>query len=243
MKRLLILLLVPTLVLARSKGARHLDITPQTPDEDLPFTFDLDLNVYGQVGNPGTINDIGTTLYLAPTLMYQYHDLTFQIQSLNVPVRGGLAQNYQMDNYFGIIHTANVTNNIKVNSGAMVGAVYNYLHPGTTPSPIMIHDLSFVDINYVMGEDWLLHAGPYHVNHALSTTTDYFGYECGFQYTLLNFWRFQGDYYSGHSNVSGATVTTTMLFTKQFNFRFGIEVPTHNSGNEFSGDLGVVFKF
>lgn len=238
----LLLLTLNTHAKGKHSAPRHLDITPNLEDVEPTLVLDVDTNIYGGSSSTGNINDIGSTIYVNPLVQYSFKNLDFQFQSLNVPIKGGGAQNYEHDNYVGMMHTQDVSEHIRVVHGSILGFVYDYTNLHAASGPIVLHNFNFQDWNYIQ-DNWLIHAGAFYVNKALSTTTDYTSFQCGFQYTLNNFLRFQGDYVAGHSNVSGATVTTTLLLTKHFNFRFGVIVPEHNSGNEFAGDVGLIYKY
>ena len=192
------------------------------------WTMNSELNLYHVQGvQPAT------TLYLQQSFTYSTKsDWDFAISSQNIPFMGGGAQNYQMDTY------AQAAKTLRANGTSVVlGGMYGYqLYP--QPAPVgFSHQFYWLDADRSISDEIRIHSGAFYVNSALSTMTAYVGMMTGIKITHDD-WRFQADYFGGHTNVSGATVTLGYFVEDWFQPYLGVIVPERNSGNEFAGVAG-----
>jgi hypothetical protein len=207
----------------KAKPLRHVDTTPNPEDTDV-LSFQLEENFYSITENYQTVQ----THYVNATLDYSLSNgVDLQLATYNCPLAGGAAQNYQCDTYLNLSYTYKFNPQFSLTTGSQNGTVMQ-------SSVMQWHASNYSSLSY-QPFAWLsLRAGPYWVNQALSTTTDYLGYTTGFNLTFGKDVMMQADYFSGSNNVSGATVN---LFYKIF--YLGVGVPEQNSGNEFFGIWGV----
>ena len=220
-----LLLVAPGLAIAKgkSKPIRHVDTTPNQEDTDV-VSFQLEDNYYSITENYQTLQ----THYLNVTLDYSMQNgVDLQLATYNCPLVGGGAQNYECDTYLNVSYSYKFTPQLSLTTGSQNGTVFQ-------SSALQWHTSSYSSLSWQMF-DWLsLRAGPYWINKALSTTTDYLGYTTGFSLNFSKDVVMQADYFSGQNNVSGATIN---LFYKIF--YVGVGVPEQNSGNEFFGVWGL----
>ncbi len=221
----LLCLSVPVSVLAKAGKKGHptkkVDVRPNTNDNDV-WTFALETDFYE------------STTYLSPTVDFSSTDgWDLQAAFYNIPINGGGAQNYEWDSYLNLSKTFNLNSQFKALAG---------LQNGTTlfSSNRQWHNFDYGLLIYQPFPFINLHAGPYWANKALATTTDVLGYTTGFSVAFnRNQWLFQGDYYSGHNNVSGAVVNLYYQVLPKAQLYMGVGVPETDSGNEFYGITGL----
>lgn len=102
--------------------------------------------------------------------------------------------------------------------------------------------MDWYHIHHLDGLLWDL--GSYFANKAITTTTDFYGYTGGFTLHIIqNKLLCQGDYFSGHNNLSGAVINVIFYFIPSSNVYFGIGIPESNSGNEFYDNMGISHSF
>ena len=212
-------------VLAKSGKKTHpvkkVDVTPNTNDNDI-WTLTLESDIYE------------TTNYLNPIIDFSASNgWDVQMAFYSIPLYGGGAQNYEWDSYINLSKTFDINPYLKALAGSQNGTTlfskprqwhnFNY-------GLLIVQPLAFIN----------LHGGPYWANKALSTTTDVVGYTTGFAVDLIkDKLSFQGDYFSGHCNVSGAVVNLFYRLLPKVQVYMGVNVPETDSGNEFYGLLGV----
>lgn len=207
---------------AKSHPLRHVDTTPNTNDNDI-VSLQIEDNYYDISANYQDVQ----THYLNVTLDYSLRNgLDVQLATYNCPVSGGGAQNYECDSYLNLSYTYKFNRQFNFTLGSQNGTVFQN-------TAMQWHSSSYGTLSW-QPLTWLaLRAGPYWVNKALSTTTNYLGYTTGFNLIFNPDFFMQGDYFSGDNNASGAVVN---LFYKMV--YIGVGVPEYNSGNEFYGIWG-----
>lgn len=234
MKKLLILVFYLFPLLCFSKGGIHTIHTHPDLDDNNEVIINGSINYYHipdqiseTTGNALPMN----TLYLNGSVEYSDSSgFDIGIQTQNLPILGGGAQNYERDTYVNLSQTFKLTHKFKVILGGQVGTVFN-----TSPR---LHNADFILLNYQIFNNLNLHAGSIWVNKQLALTTDSILTTVGIAYTINPTWRIEADYYSGKTNLSGASIS--VFYNSIF---FGILCPEHNSGNEFAGSVGFRFKF
>ncbi len=215
---------IPEPVLAKAGKKSHpvkkVDVRPNANDDDV-WTFSLESDTYESAA------------YLSPTVDFSSRDgWDLQAAFYNIPIYGGGAQNYEWDSYLNLSKTFEINASFR----SVLG-----LQNGTTlfSSSREWHNFDYGLLIYQPFPFLNVHAGTYWANKALATTTDVMGYTTGFSLELVkDKLSFQGDYYSGHSNVSGAVVNLFYQCLPKTQFYLGVGVPETNSGNEFYGIVG-----
>jgi hypothetical protein len=179
-----------------------------------------------------------TTLYLQQSITYSTsNDWDLSVSSQNIPAMGGGAQNFQLDTYGMAAKTFRV-DGVNVVAGGMVGYQL-FTQTQYQPSGVgKSHQFYWLDSEWAIIPGLKLHGGAFWVNSALSTQTSYIGGMTGFKADYGD-WRMTGDYYGGHTNVSGAQVNVGYFVRNWLNPYFGIIIPERNSGNEFAGVIGI----
>ena len=174
--------------------------------------------------------------YVNPSLTYSSADnLDITVSSQNIPVWGGGAQNFQDDTYL----MASKTFRLDDSRDIIIGGQYGYqLYDKGVGKP---HELFYIDTIHKINDNLSLHGGSYYVNSALSTTTNYTGAITGLIFKYDSY-IVRADYFGGHSNVSGATVSVGYFVKDWFNPYIGVGVPETNSGNEFYGIVGFTLS-
>lgn len=218
MIRFLLILLLPCAVFAKDSGKAHpvrkIDTTPNTDNSDV-WAFTLESNTYAD------------TVYLNPMLDFSSaNGWDVQIASYNIPVYGGGAQNYEWDSYINLSRSFDINDRLK----AVIGTQNGTAALGTQHK---WHNIDYGVIAYQPLSFLGLRAGPYWADKELSVTTNVVGYTLGFNLNLSREFYIQADYFSGHSNVSGAVVNVWYYLAYA-----GIGVPETDSGNEFFGTVG-----
>jgi hypothetical protein len=220
MLRILILLLISLNV--QAKGGHKMLRPSSILDDDYKVTLTLESDTYN------------ATEYLSPSVTLSTKngwDIGFSSQ--NVTVWGGGAQNYENDTYFNLSKTFKIANRLYTTFGTQTGYV-------VSPFLNQVHAFDYWDNTY-KPFNWInFHFGTYYANKNLSTTTEQIGYLTGFEVIFIpHVLKFNSDYFSGHTNVSG-NVSTVTWYTpiKHFSLFSGVGVPEKNSGNEFYGIVG-----
>ncbi len=223
---LLVFLSLPWSLYAKGKAKIKVDTTPNSIDEVLTGTVELN---YYNINTDDPVN----TLYVNPTLDYSASNgWDIQLASYNVAVVGGGAQNYQADTYINLSKTIQLPKSFLVTLGTQNGIT---LDSGSKA----LHNVDYGLLVYQPNKSINLHAGTFWANKALTTTTDYIGFTGGFSIEAMpNFLTFTGDYFSGSNNLSGAMVNTWFRVLPTIQVYFGVGVPETNSGNEFYGTVG-----
>lgn len=216
--------LAPGTALARPGKKAHpvkkVDATPSIQDDDV-WSFTLESDSYE------------ATTYLNPIVDFSSKDgWDIQMAFYNIPVYGGGAQNYEWDSYLNLSKTFNLDGNVKTLIGTQNGTTL-------FSSTQQWHNFDYGLLIYQPSHFLSLRSGGYWADKALSTTTDVAGYTTGFSLELIkDTLSFQGDYFSGHSNVSGAVVNLFYQCLPKTQIYLGVGVPETNSGNEFYGIAG-----
>lgn len=207
----------------KAHPVKKVDVRPNPVDNDV-WSVTLESDIYQ------------STVYLSPAVDFSStNGWDIQLAFYNIPVYGGGAQNYEWDSYLNLSKTFDINASFKALLGTQNGTT---LFSG----PRQWHNFDYGLLIYQPVSFLNLRAGPYLANKALSTTTTQVGYTAGFNLDLIkNTLLLQGDYFSGHSNVSGAVVNLLCQCFPQVQDYLGVGVPETNSGNEFYGIVGVSF--
>lgn len=235
MKRLILalILLYSPLLLAKGKHGK----TRPKIDTNPVVVSDQDTNHDGVVWSASAeINIYNGTAYINPVLeMATNSGWDIQLASYNGTLYGGGAQNYEWDTYINISKSFDLTTSQKVILGTQNGFTL-------FTSPRQLHNVDYALYSLNITPTINIHGGLYWANKALTTTTDYLGYTTGFSIDINNTVTIAGDYFNGHSNVSGATVNTFIKVNKKSKLYFGVGVPESDSGNEFYGIVGYILS-
>jgi hypothetical protein len=226
-KWIIVLLLVfPITVFAKGNHKLSRPVTDLTEERSIHFTLESDI--------------YRDTTYFSPLISYGWDGWQIGLTSQNILVAGvGGSQNFENDTYLNLSKTFKINEWYKTTIGTQNGFVI--------PGPISKdewHKFYFQDNDFELIDGWLtVHGGPYYVNSALSTTTNAVGYLTGAQVILIpHTLRLNLDYYSGHSNVSGAVAQLEYRMFSHLNTFIGVGVPERDSGNEFYGLLGFTLS-
>jgi hypothetical protein len=181
----------------------------------------------------GELNTYRDTLYNNWSIQHYSTDWTYGVQIYNVRLDGIQMQNYENDTYLNISRKL-TWNSITLESGVQAG--YNF---STTAKKL--HATSFIDASYEFNNSLSLYFGGYYVNDELATIHQPYNFETGIKYKIGKV-TIVGDYYSGHNNLSGASINVLYKLTPVFRPYLGILVPEKDSGNEFAGTIGFSYK-
>lgn len=198
---------------------KKVDILANQEDADV-WTFTLESNWYR------------TNLYLNPVLDYSSRGgWDVQVASYNIPVYGtGTPGDW--DSFVILSKTFQLGGPYKLVLGSQNGSSFS-------GSSRQYQNFDFGLFIWQPVELWSLHAGSYFANAALSGVGGTVGFSAGFSLDLLkNVLTLQGDYFSGHSSLSGATMNLWLQVSTGVQAYAGLGVPEQNSGNEFYGTLG-----
>lgn len=182
----------------------------------------------------GEVNIYRDTLYNNWSLQKFNTNWTYGIQVVNVRLDGIPAQNYENDTYLNLSRRISLYS-FTLEAGIQGG--YNF----SSMSPKKLHATSFNDGSYEFNKNLSLHFGGYYVNDELATIHEPYNFQTGIKYKFEKI-TIVGDYYSGHNNLSGASVNVIYKLTPYLRPYVGILVPETNSGNEFAGTVGVSYK-
>ena len=214
-----------------AKGQRKIDTTPITDIDK--WVLQTELNYYhipNQISqNTGNILPTDT-YYINATISRQIRTGTvIQVGTYNCPLAGGGAQNYECDTYINLSQNIPIYREWSALIGSQNGTVFK--------GPLAWHNADYGLLEYNLSSTINIHAGTYFVDKDLSLTTNKIGYTTGISMEYMD-WKFEGDYFNGSTNISGANVN---IFWKQY--YIGVLVPEHNSGNNFSGVTGFKIAF
>lgn len=204
------------------------------------------------ISNEFNYYDQNNTLYSSPDISldtasdnWLLDGWDFSLQSQNIPMTGGGAQNHEVDTYIGI----GKFNKIGENFGLMIGGVIGkaFLDGNLFPDGNdRINNEDYLDLRWRVYRDayrhFVIHSGAYYVNKNLSTTTNYLGYMGGIELRENN-WMLNIDYFSGSNNLSGGSAVVTYRGFGKLRLWTGLGIPEHNSGNEFYGIFGSSYRF
>lgn len=198
---------------------KKVDVRPNMDNESV-WTFTLESDTYRGIS------------YLNPTLDYSGPDgWDVQIASYNIAVHGGTGQG-EWDTYLNVSKTFDLAQPLKALLGSQNGVALSSAskHYQNFDYGLLIwQPVGFLN----------LHAGPYYANAAQTGVSTSVGFMAGFSLDLVkDTLSLQGDYYSGHSGVSGAVVNLFYSALPGVQVYMGVGVPETHSGNEFYGALG-----
>lgn len=201
-------------------SAKKIDTTPNYDSGDI-YSANIETNIYHD------------TLYVSPSWSLSLNNgWDFQFSSYNIPLMGGGAQNYEFDSYVTIAKTFDLSDTVKLMVGTQNGSTL-------FTEVRQLHNVDYVLMVY-QKSSYNIHAGPFWANKALTTTTDYLGYTIGFSVDVVpNKITFQGDYFSGHNNVSGGVLNIMYRIIPKMQVYTGVGIPESDSGNEYYGIIGL----
>lgn len=178
-------------------------------------------------------NSYYTTDYLNTTLEYSMSNgWDIGVSSQNIPLAGsGYAQNYNYDTYLQLSKTFDLDWG-EITIGSMGG-----YHLGIE-NVHQLHNFNYLDVLYRISDSFKIHTGTYYVNKALSTTDNHMGNIAGIIIGDDDLY-IQADYFSGHSNISGAQAAIFYSPHDFIKFYSGVLIPETSSGNEFAGVIGI----
>jgi hypothetical protein len=154
----------------------------------------------------------------------------------NMTLYGGGAQNFEYDAYVSITKWLDVSDRWKVALGTQNGTTLFSANRSW-------HNFSFVQNAVRLHDDFTVSVGMFYVNQALATINQPIGALVGFDMTFIprKLWA-ELDFLSGNSNVSGGVANLFWKPTQQIEFYAGIQVPATGSGNEFAGNVGLMYS-
>jgi len=209
-----------------AKGNRKVKVLNDITDTSLT-TLTFENNIYN-----GAVYDNTSIIHTTSS------GLNIGISSMNIPIIGGGAQNYENDTYIVASKTFEI---VDETYNLTIGSQNGY----TLPNPSKLHSFEFIDnqisLDEIIDKDIDIHFGLYHVNKELSTISQTLGSMCGFEYKFASF-SLQADYFSGHNNLSGANINTFYNFTDEYAVYLGVIIPEKNSGNDYAGVIGITYK-
>ena len=220
---LLIVVMVALAQQAQAKKRPKINVV-QVHEPDNSFLLTTEANTYY------------TTNYANLSLEYSGADgFDIGLSSQNIPLSGtGDAQNYNEDTYLQLSKTFNT------DFGEISIGTQNGFHLGSE-NVHKLHNFEYLDVLFDF-DIIKIHTGSYYVNKALSTVDNHVGFMSGIIVGNENLY-WQTDYFSGHTNVSGAQ---SAVYYRPYSFikgYAGLLVPETNSGNEFAGLLGIQLIF
>jgi len=180
------------------------------------------------------LNLYRNTVYDTLSLQYYGSSWSFGLQSANIRLAGKQAQNYESDTYINIGRSFDISEDLKFETGAMIGTNMN-------DNLQQLHATATMDINYQVSKNLNIHFGGYYVNDVLATIHQPYNFSTGFKYHYKDV-VVLADYYSGNNNMSGTTFNVFYKLTSNFRPYVGVIVPERNSGNEFAGVVGFTTK-
>lgn len=173
------------------------------------------------------------TMYLSQGITYSaVNGWDIGIAAYNTLLYGGGAQNYENDGYLSIAKTLELDKKTLVIIGTQNGTtIVTNTHEW--------HAFHFANISRDVTPWFSMYVGTYYANAALTTTYNQVGFMTGFVAKIIpGVLHFQGDYVSGHQQVSGAVVNLQWYVTPAIQLYTGVIVPESNSGNEYAGTIG-----
>lgn len=199
---------------------KKLNTRPNIANEDA-WSYNAETNIYNG------------TMYLSQGVTYSAaNGWDIGIAAYNTPLYGGGAQNYENDGYLSIAKTFELDKKTLVIVGTQDGTTL-------VTDTHEWHAFHFANIRRDI-TPWLsTYVGPYYANASLTTTYNQVGFMTGFVAKIIpGVLHIQGDYVSGHQNVSGAVVNIQWYIKPAVQLYTGVIVPESNSGNEFAGIIG-----
>jgi hypothetical protein len=158
----------------------------------------------------------------------------FSLSLVNVQVLGANKQ-FQGNTFLNLTKTFTF-DNFAISVGSQNGVAM------VNTEPQLWYNFDYVDNRYSL-LPWLsLHAGVYLANAALTGTSRQVGFITGTEVVFIQDVALQVDYVSGHHSLSGATLNVLFNLNENYQIYLGVYVPEQNSGNEFSGTVGVNFS-
>jgi hypothetical protein len=208
---IIFLLCVTANAYAKNKARIRIDTTPTVEEGAITVTTEID-----------AYNGL---VYINPSVDYSaVGGWDMQITSLNIPVRGSSAQNYQADTYINLSKTWTFSHDVTFTTGTQNGMVI--FNAGS-----QWHNADY----YLVGHQynsWLqYHSGHYWVNKAFSTTTDVLGVTAGIVLTPNRKIRSDTEWFSGNNNLSGLTTTFAYKLTPQVSVIIGASLPLAAGGS------------
>jgi len=198
---------------------KKVDVRANPDDADV-WTFTLESDWYR------------ANLYLNPVLDYSSRDgWDVQIASYNIPAYGA-GTSGDWDSFVILSKTFSIVGPYKLTLGTQNGTSFSV-------SSRQYQNFDYGLITWQPVDSFNLHAGSYFANAALAGVGRTVGFTAGFSLNLFeDFVTLQGDYFSGHSSLSGAIVNVFVNLSTGVQVYVGVGVPAQNSGNEFYGTLG-----
>lgn len=210
---------------SHAKAPKRFKINPADA-ETIGFYFTEEFNLYRGTDYSNTVIEYVTQ-----------SGWTFGLQLLNVPISGGGAQNYEYDGYVTLTKTFKMNSVWALAVGTQIGTVL------ANVTPKQLHNFTFVDNLLIINDILNVHVGPFFVNDALATIHQPIGVMTGFEIRIFpKLLHIQGDYFSGNTNISGAIVNIVYYPLANLQTYCGVSVPGPDSGNEFAGNVGIIFN-
>lgn len=217
-KLLILLLLIPPLTFAKGNKSKVKIRKTEVNNNDL--ILQSEINAY-----QGATYD---------NLLLNYSSISgidLGILSQNIPLSGDGAQNFQADTYLVASYQHRFFDAVLSTVGGQYG--YQLDEPGVGKA----HQFYFQDNEFRLASWLKLHSGLFWVNESLSTTTSYIGGMAGYELIYKDV-SFEGDYFGGHSNISGAQVVMNYYPYQFLKLYSGVGIPETKSGNEWYGVFG-----
>lgn len=224
MRNLLLIFILLFSGVVYSKGQHKLDTTPEKELDIL--SLEVEDNYYHIPSKTSPVD----TNYINAIVSYSFNfGFDAQIATYNCPLTGGQVQSFECDTYINFEQTFKFKEH-EITFGSQNGTTFT--------SNNKWHNIDFISHSTKLHENFESHNGIFYINKNLASIgTDSFGYVGGFICDIDKNWRIESDYFSGHTNVSGAEIN--VFYDK---FYFGVIVPETNSGNEFAGVVGIKLK-
>lgn len=160
----------------------------------------------------------------------------FSLSLVNVQILGANKQ-FQGYTFFNVAKTFNLDEDFSVILGSQNGVAL------VNTQPQLWYNFSYLDSRYNAVPWLILHGGVYLASAALTGTARQVGFIAGSEISLIqDELALQMDYVSGHHSLSGAIVNMLFNITPKCQIYLGVYIPEQNSGNDFSGTLGVNFS-
>ena len=198
---------------------KRLKLKPNLIQED-SWTLNVESNIYREV------------IYLNPLINYStINGWDFNFAMYNIPIQGIENSTFEYDTYIGISKTFQLNKNTQIIIGTQNGT--NLL------SPHEWHQFHFVNIRYDILPIFNWYIGPYYANRQITAAGNQVGIMTGFQLKVIpNIFHIEGDYISGHQNVSNTNINFQWFIVPKFQLHIGVTIPEINGGDEFTGIIG-----
>jgi len=228
----IILLLYSTYCLSKEGSSTHHTPTPHrirvNPDFSggSPLDFTSEINFY-----QGSI-------YTNEFLEYQTKDQWFfGLYVNNIPMITNIyKQTYSYDSYIGISKWFDVTKRIKIGMGTQSGTQL-------FSSKRTFLNFDYIQTQYEILPNLSIGAGAFYANDALTAQNKPWGASVSILYKIVpeKLWT-EFNWYSGETNISGSVLNVVWRHDKDIKSYIGIQIPATNSGNEFAGNLGIIWE-